>query len=86
MLIVHMLADAPVNVDNEDLTQNKTRTLNSYRTLRTFLIATLRVTDSYFERMNSLKLTLALLTYSTVTKSQLLRTAAEYVGYWHKAL
>jgi len=28
MLIVHMLADAPVNVDNEDLPQNETRASN----------------------------------------------------------
>jgi len=36
MLIVHMLADAPINVDNEDLPQNETRTQIGYRTLRTF--------------------------------------------------
>jgi hypothetical protein len=39
MLIVHMLADDPVNIDNEDLSQNETRTLNICGTLRMFLIA-----------------------------------------------
>ncbi len=38
MLIVNMLADDPVNVDDEDLSQNETRTLNSCGVLRMFLI------------------------------------------------
>ena len=31
MLIVNMLADDPVNIDDEDLSQNETRTLNVLR-------------------------------------------------------
>jgi hypothetical protein len=39
MLIVNMLADDPVNIDNEDLSQNETRTLKSCGMLRMFLVA-----------------------------------------------